>query len=108
MAKNQDPNTQFRINRANKIKEIYADEVSTDRRFNRTISTSGNKLNTAAQVRDALNKALQDSSKVVQMSRELYAKNPIYMQIIDYLYIQRVKQKLVKLLKKMTSKLFII
>ena len=85
MAKNPDNNTQFRINRANKIREIYADEVSTSRRFNRTISSSGNTLTTAAQVRDALNKAITDSSKVVQMSKELYAKNPIYMQIIDYL-----------------------
>lgn len=85
MAKKPDNNTQFRINRASKIKEIYADEVSNSRRFNRSISSIGNILTTAAQVRDALNQAITDSSKVVQMSKELYAKNPIYMQIIDYL-----------------------
>lgn len=78
-------NSQFRINRANKIKEIYADETSNNRRFNRSISTSGNKLLTAAQVREALHKGLINKDNVVQISKELYAKNPIYMQLIDYL-----------------------
>jgi hypothetical protein len=74
----------FKINRINDLKDLYSDEVSTRRRLNQSIGSSELPKNAAA-VRDLLQKAITDRSNVVKLSKELYAKNPIYASIINYL-----------------------
>jgi len=75
-----------RIKDINAIREMYADDASERRRTNNPIITpSYSKLMTAAQVREALGKAFKDNSQVVAESKKLYATNPIYASIINYL-----------------------
>ena len=74
----------FRINRIEKIKDLYSDEVSTRRRLSQSIGSSEMPKN-AAKVRELLEKAITDRTQVVKLSKELYAKNPIYASVINYL-----------------------
>ena len=74
----------FRINRIQNLQDLYSDEISTRRRLNQSIGSSELPKNAAA-VRDLLQKAITDRSNVVKLSKELYAKNPIYMSVINYL-----------------------
>ena len=81
-----DPATQFRVDRIKAIKNLYSDQSSTKRRYNSNDSALnlGN-LNSAAAVRTLLQKAFTDRSQVVELSQKLYAINPIYSHVIDYM-----------------------
>lgn len=84
--KTEDENTKFSIDRVKKIKEIYADQQS-DKRLRNGVTTTflGGNFTNAAQVRKAMFNALNNVNDIVEASRKLYAANPIYMGIIDYL-----------------------
>lgn len=81
----KDATTQFRINRVSEIQKMYADEASTARRYGRSMSGASNTYNTAAKIRELLERSLQDKDSAVKLSQQLYAKNPIYSQLIEYL-----------------------
>lgn len=85
MAKVKNDVTNFRNNRVRDLENMYADEVSTARRFDRTISGSRNTVTSAKAVRDLLDKAITNKDQIVKLSKELYAKNPIYMQVVEYM-----------------------
>lgn len=85
MAKGNTKASQFKISRVKEIQTMYADEPSTARRYGRSQSGGTNVIKTAAQVRDLLEKSFTDNTQVVKLSQKLYAKNPIYMQLIEYL-----------------------
>lgn len=75
-----------RVKNIDAIKDMYADDTSVRRGNNLTVNTpSYSKLMTAAAVREALGKAIKDNSQVVAESKKLYATDPIYMAVIDYL-----------------------
>ena len=82
---NNKNNSQFRIDRVNKIKEMYADESSRKRRQDETPSYSTQNYTTAAAVRQALIDGINDKTAVVDASRRLYTTNPIYAAVINYL-----------------------
>ena len=77
--------TQFRKDRVKIIETLYADEPSTARRYNKTLSGTTNDPKTAKAVRDLINKSINNVDPLVKLSQQLYAKNPIYANIIDYL-----------------------
>lgn len=85
MAKKTDDVTKFRVNRIKDLENMYADEASTANRYNRTLAASPNTIKSAKQVRDLLDKAITNRAQIVKLSKELYAKNPIYMQVIEYM-----------------------
>lgn len=85
MANNKDANTQFRVNRITKLKEMYSDEQSTKRWADRTPSYNTEDYTTAKQVRQALQDAIANRESVVEASKKLYAINPIYASVIKYL-----------------------
>jgi len=85
MAKVKNDVTNFRNNRVKDLENMYADEVSTARRFDRTISSNRSTVTSAKAVRDLLDKAISNRDQIVKLSKELYAKNPIYMQVIEYM-----------------------
>lgn len=95
MAKKTDSKiTNFRKDRVSIIESIYSDEPSTSRRYNRSLSGGSNLPSTAEEVRTLLNKSFSNTDAVVKLSQDLYARNPIYKSIIDYLvniYIWRYK-----------------
>ena len=85
-AKPVDPAVQFRIDRVKKLQNLYSDQSSTKRRYNGNDSAMNlGGLKSAAAVRDLLQKAFTDRSKVVELSQKLYAINPIYSHVIDYM-----------------------
>ena len=77
--------TQFRKDRVKIIETLYADEVSTARRYDRTTSGSTNNPTTALAVRQLIDRSFNNPDPLVKLSQQLYAKNPIYANIIDYL-----------------------
>ena len=86
--------TQFRINRVQKLKELYSDEPSLKRKYNQSASYRSGSYTNAKSVRDALDKAIADRTSVVETSRKLYAVNPIYASVVDYIsnmYMWRYK-----------------
>lgn len=86
--------TQFRINRVKQIENIYADEASTQNRYDRKNSATSSTITTAAGVREALRNSFNNRETVVKLSKQLYSTNPIYTQAIDYLsniYMWRYK-----------------
>lgn len=86
--------TQFRINRVKKLKELYSDEPSLKRRFDQTVGYKSGTYTNAKSIREALNKALSNRDTVVETSKQLYATNPIYASVIDYvsnMYMWRYK-----------------
>lgn len=85
MAKVKNDVTNFRNNRVRDLENMYADEVSTARRFDRTISGGRNTVTSAKAVRDLLDRAITNKDQIVKLSKELYAKNPIYMQVVEYM-----------------------
>ena len=76
---------QFRINRVKKLKELYSDEPSLKRRFDQTATYKSGTYTTAKSIREALDKALSNRLSVVETSKKLYAVNPIYASVIDYI-----------------------
>lgn len=77
--------TNFRVDRVKKLGELYSDDASARRRYNRTPSRSTTSYTTAAEVREALSQALTDREQVVTASEQLFATNPIYAGVINYL-----------------------
>lgn len=77
-------NSNFKINKIQKIKELYSDESSTKRRYNQNIGSSKMPIDAAA-VRTLLEKSINDRTQIVKLSKELYAKNPIYASVINYM-----------------------
>ncbi len=65
--------------------ERYADETATANRYDRTVTSSASTLSTAAAVRSALSSAIKKKSTIIDLSRQLYATNPIYANVINYL-----------------------
>lgn len=80
-----DPNLDFRLDRVSKIKQMYADECSTQRWADRTTSYNSGDYTTAEAVRTALNDAIANRESIVEASKKLYAINPIYASVINYL-----------------------
>ena len=102
MAKNE-----FRVNRVKKLQELYADEASTRRRYNQSVSRAGRPA-TAAAVRTLLVKSLQNKDDAVKLSKEIFATNPIYANVINYLsnmYMWRYKVTPHKTFKKSKAQL---
>ena len=86
--------TQFRINRVKKLQNLYSDDASLKRRFDQTPVYKSGTYTTAKSVRSALESALTNRDSVVETSKKLYAVNPIYASVIDYIsnmYMWRYK-----------------
>lgn len=101
-------NTQFKINRSNQLKKIYSDDQSTRRRYDQAASYRAGSYKTAAEIRNALDNGSQNLSTLVDTSKQLYATNPIYASVIDYLstlYMWRYKVIPHKVYSKSKSKL---
>lgn len=99
---------QFKVDRIKKLKEIYSDELSSKRGFDRTPSYKSSAFNTAAEVRAALDKAIADRTSIVEASKKLYAINPIYSSVVEYLanmYMWRYKVTPHKVYSKSKAKL---
>ena len=78
-------NTQFKINRSNQLKKIYSDDQSTRKRYDQAASYRAGSYKTAVEVRNALETGSQNLSTLIDTSKQLYATNPIYASVIDYL-----------------------
>ena len=73
---------------------MYSDPVAEKRRWNRTPDVGSDLPTTAEEVRNLLEEALTSQETIIKNSRRLYAINPIYAKIIDYLaniYVWRYK-----------------
>lgn len=85
----RDENENFRINaiksRKNIWNNMYSDDTSTLRRYGNSITATTLEYASAAEVREALVNAISSRATLVKTSRELYAINPIYANIINYL-----------------------
>lgn len=82
--------TNFRTTRAKELEVLYSDNLSTNRRYDRAGGYSGansSKYSTAAAVRAALATAARSGQvkELVTLSKQLYATNPVYSSIINYL-----------------------
>ena len=98
----------FRIDRVKKLQQLYSDEPSLKRRYQQSISYKAGEYTTAKSVREALSTALTNRQSVVDTSRKLYAINPIYASVIDYLsdmYMWRYKVIPHKVYSKSKAKL---
>ena len=76
---------QFRIDRVKKLKNLYSDEPSARRRYDQNVSQGVTSYNSAAEVRTALKNAVSNRNSIVEASKQLYATNPVYASIIDYM-----------------------
>ena len=87
--------TDFKTTRAKKLLNLYADDFATNSRYDRQGASRSKKVLTSAQVRDMLEKAYTGKvDDIVKLSKQLYATNPIYASVIDYLanmYMWRYK-----------------
>ena len=86
--------SQFRINRIKKLQNLYSDDMSLKRRLDQTPTYKSGTYTTAKSVRSALESALTNRTSVVETSKKLYATNPIYASVIDYIsnmYMWRYK-----------------
>lgn len=79
------PETQFRKNRIDKLKSMYADDQSSRRRQDNKPNYQATDYENAAAVRKALWDSIGDPTSLVETSRKLYATNPIYASVINYL-----------------------
>jgi hypothetical protein len=73
---------------------MYSDPVAEKHRWDRTPEVGSDLPTTAEEVRELIDNALTSSSSIIKASRRLYAVNPIYAKIIDYLsnmYMWRYK-----------------
>jgi hypothetical protein len=73
---------------------MYSDPVSQKHRYDRTPDVGDDLPTTAEEVRELIDEALTSSDTIVKNSRRLYATNPLYAKIIDYLanmYLWRYK-----------------
>lgn len=76
---------QFRTERAKQLSELYSDEQSLKRKYNQGTSYKAGTYNTAKEVRKALQQAISNRNTIVETSKQLYAVNPIYSSVIDYM-----------------------
>lgn len=83
--KDEDKLTQFRKNRVKEIENMYADEPSTARRYNRSTSSGSTLPASAKEVRTLLQQSFTNVDRAVKVSQNLYATNLIYANTIDYL-----------------------
>lgn len=77
--------TQFAKSRVKELESLYADEMSTRRKYNRGTSYSTTTYTSANAVRKALRDGVANKDSVVEASKQLYATNPIYAATINYL-----------------------
>lgn len=99
---------EFRTNRVNKLKEIYSDEPSVKRRHDQSVTYRSGTYANAAAVRQALDQGLQNREVIVETSKKLYAINPIYASVINYLsdmYMWRYKVTPHKIYTKSKAKI---
>lgn len=75
----------FRVDRVNKIKSMYADEMSRKRRQDESPNYNTINYVNAAAVRSAMLSAISNREQVVEASKRLYVINPIYSAIINYM-----------------------
>lgn len=76
---------QFAKTRVKELESLYADEMSTRRKYNRTTSYSTTTYSSAAAVRKALRDAVANKDTIIEASKQLYVTNPIYASTINYL-----------------------
>ena len=75
----------FSISRANKLKEIYSDDIASKRRYGQNAKYKSKSYADANAVRSALESAANNRESIVETSKQLYATNPIYASVINYL-----------------------
>ena len=100
--------TQFQVNRVKKWKQVYADDQSTRRRNDQSAAYRAADYKSAQEVRNALSTGISSPAALVEVSRKLYATNPIYASVIDYLatmYMWRYKVIPHKVYSKSKTKL---
>ena len=98
----------FQINRSKKLKQLYSDEQSTRRSMDRSNSYNVGNYKDAKELRKALIDGVRNTSVLMETSRQLYATNPIYAEVIDYLaniYLWRYKVTPHKVYSKSKAKL---
>lgn len=81
----KDDLNKFKKLRIKQLKGLYSDELTTKRWADRTPTYNAGEYTTAAEVRRALQDAISDRTSVVEASKKLYAINPIYASVINYL-----------------------
>ena len=100
--------TQFRKNRVKDLNDLYSDDASTSRRLNRTPVYKSGDYKTAKAIRDALLSEYSNPTNLVELSKKLYAVNPIYASVINYLsdmFLWRYKVTPHKVYSKSKAKL---
>ena len=100
--------TQFRKNRIDSLKSMYADDQSSRRRQDSRPNYQSTDYANAAAVRKTLWDSIGDPTSLVETSRKLYATNPVYASVINYLadmYIWNYKVIPHKLYAKSKAKL---
>lgn len=75
----------FKTERIKKLQQLYSDEPAQKRRRDQSTRYRSGNYHTAAEVRDALNSAIANKETIVETSKQLYATNPIYASVINYL-----------------------
>lgn len=76
---------QFRKNRVSAWKKVYSGEVSARSEYNKKVSFAGGTYSSAEEIRKALSQADSNVDKLIETSKKLYATNPIYASVIDYI-----------------------
>lgn len=101
-------NANFRVNRVQKLEKLYSDDASLKRRYDQSLTYKKGTYSTAKQVRTALEEAISNRSTVVETSKRLYATNPIYASVVDYIsnmYMWRYKALPHKVFRKQANML---
>lgn len=75
----------FKVNRVKAIEQLYSDDASTKRRYDRAAGEKASAIKDAAAVRKLLDDAINNRENIVKASKNLYTTNPIYRSIISYL-----------------------
>lgn len=75
----------FSVTRKQKLQELYSDDISAKRRNNQTAKYKSKAYKNAIEVREALSNAATNRETIVETSKQLYATNPIYASVINYL-----------------------
>lgn len=87
MARKNDENLQFAKVGKVTLSDIYSDDPSLKRRYDMSVSNQKGTYSTPVELREAISQAVTsgNTSTLVETSKHLYATNPIYAGIIDYL-----------------------
>ena len=81
---NESSITEFKTNRVKTLTQIYSDESSSIRGRDSTPTFKVGNYSTAAAVRSALTSS-SNRNTLVESSQQLYATNPIYAAVLNYL-----------------------